>query len=212
MDGVGSRAYGVAVVLADTLNSVGGIASVVAAAAALVAVLYARATVSEARKARTESSAAHAEESGQQAKLLEATTAAHQQEAQERERALASDLVLQRLVQLGRITDVLRELAEIARTEMVDEPPLMTGTPFRLTRTTGMLARLEAATVIFESLGGPALSKAESLAKEGRRANTPPGTILGDAMGVLDEITFLARSDDRLCLPKGDPSVGLWAR
>ena len=169
--------------------------------------------MSEPRKARTESSAAHAEETGQQAKLLdEATTAVHQQEAQERERVLASDLLLQRLIQLGRITDVLRELADIACTQMVDEPPLMTGTPSRLTRTTGMLARLEAATVIFESLGGPTLSKAESLAKEGRRANTPPGTILGDAMGVLDEITFLARSDDRLCLPKGDPSVGLWAR
>jgi hypothetical protein len=68
-------------------------------AAALVTVLYARATA-EARKARTESSAAHAEESGQLAKLLEATTAAHQQEAQERERTLASDLVLPRLVQL----------------------------------------------------------------------------------------------------------------
>jgi hypothetical protein len=38
VDGVGSRAYGVVVVLADTLNPVGGIASVVAAAA-LVTVL-----------------------------------------------------------------------------------------------------------------------------------------------------------------------------
>ncbi len=75
------------------------------------------------------------------------------------------------------------------------------GTPFKLTRTTGMLARLEAAIVIFESLGGPPIAKAEQLSKEGRRANTPPMKIVGDAMGALDEITFLAQGNDRLVQP-----------
>lgn len=217
-------------VVADAQNTIGAIASVVAAGAALVTVVYARATIGEARAARQEAEEAHLEELAQQsqllqatkdthaeelhkqAELLQATMAAHQQEMEERGRALATELVLQRLVQLGRITDVLQELADIARTEMVDRPPPLEGTPFLLTRTTGMLARLEASVVIFESLGGPSLSSAEKLTKEGRRANTPPGKILGDSMGVLDEITFLARDDERLCLPKGGPSGGLWAR
>ena len=64
-----------------------------------------------------------------------------------------------------------------------------------------MLARLEVAIVIFESLGGPPLTKAEQLSKEGRRANTLPMRIVGDAMGALDEITFLAKENDRLVQP-----------
>lgn len=185
-------------VAADVLNAVGGIASVIAAGAALVTVIYARATVAQARAARREAKDAHAEETRQQAQLLEATTMAHEQEMVEREKALASELFLQRLAHLGRITDLLGEVADVARIEQVQPPPLIEGTPFRLTRTTGMLARLEAAIVIFESLGGPPLAKAEQLSKEGRRANTPPMQIVGDAMGALDDITFLAKSNDRL--------------
>ncbi len=187
--------------IADVPNTVGGAASVVAAVAALVTIIYARATVVQARAARREANQAHTEETHQQAQLLEATRVAHDQEMAERERALASELFLQRLVQLGRITDVLGEVADVARIEQVQPPPLIEGTPFRLTRTTGMLARLEAAVVIFESLGGPPLAKAEQLSKEGRRANTPPMRIVGDAMAALDEITFIAKDEARLRTP-----------
>jgi hypothetical protein len=185
-------------VVADALNAVGGVAAVIAAGAALVTVVYARATVAQARAARQESRAAHAEETQQQTALLEATRMAHEQEMVEREKALASELFLQRLAHLGRITDLLGEVADVARIEQVQPPPLIEGTPFRLTRTPGMLARLEAAIVIFESIGGPPLAKAEQLSKEGRRANTPPMRIVGDAMGALDDITFLAKSNDQL--------------
>jgi hypothetical protein len=188
--------------IANALSIVGGVASVVAAGAALVTVIYARATVVQGRAAERESRDAHAEETRQQAQLLEATTIAHQQEMNERAKALASDLFLQRLVHLARITDLLGDVADVARIEQVHPPPLIEGTPFRMTRTTGMLVRLEAAIVIFESIGGPPLAKAEQLSKEGRRANTPPMRILGDAMAALDEITFIAKDDDRLTTPR----------
>lgn len=187
--------------VADVLNGVGGIASVIAAGAALVTVLYARATVVQARAARLEAKEAHAEETRQQAQLLEATRMAHEQEMVEREKALASEMFLRRLVQLGRITDLLGEVADVARIEHISEPPLIDGTPFKLTRTTGILTRLEAAIVILESLGGPSLAKAEQLSKEGRRVNTPPMKIVGDAMTALDEITSLARSNNSLASP-----------
>lgn len=48
----------------------------------------------------------------------------------------------------------------------------------------------------------PALTgRAEQLSKEGRRANTPPMKIVGDAITALDEITPLARSSNSLALP-----------
>jgi len=188
-------------VVANVLNVVGGVASVIAAGAALVTVIYARATVVQARAARREARDAHAKETQQQTQLLEATRMAHQQEMKEREKALASEMFLQRLAHLGRVTDLLGEVADVARIEQAHPPPLIEGTPFRLTRTTGMLARLEAATVIFESLDGPSLVKAEQLSKECRRASTPPMKIVGDAMGALDEITFLAKDNDRLVQP-----------
>jgi hypothetical protein len=65
-----------------------------------------------------------------------------------------------------------------------------------------MLARLEAAIVIFESLGGPLLANAEWVSKECRMANTPSMRIVGEAMSALDEITFLARHNDRLVQPR----------
>lgn len=194
------------VVIADALNTTGGVASVVAAGAALVTVLYARATVIQARAGRREAKNAHADETRQQAQLLEATRIAHEQEMTEREKALTSDLFLQRLAHLGRITDLLGEVADVARIEQVHPPPLIEGTPFRMTRTTGMLARLEAAIVIFESIGGPPLAKAEQLSREGRRANTPPMRILGDAMSALDEIAFLAKENDSLTQPHSTPA------
>ncbi len=193
-------------VVADALNTVGGVASVVAAGAALVTVLYARATVIQARAGRLEAKDAHAEETRQQAQLLEATRMAHEQEMVEREKALTSEMFQQRLVHLGRITDLLGEVADVARTEEVHPPPTIEGTPIRLTRTTGMLARLEAAITIFESLGGPPLARAEKLSREGRRANTPPTLILGEAMSALDEIAFLARENDSLTQPHSTPA------
>lgn len=188
--------------IADALTTVGGVASVVAAGAALVTIIYARATVVQARMARHEARQAQVEEAQQQAQLLEATRVAHDQEMAERDRALASELTLQRLAQLGRITDLLGESADIARSEQTDPPPLIEGTPFKLTRTTGVLVRLQAAIAVLEGLGGPPLAKAEQLAREGRRANTPPMRIVGDAMAALDEITFIVKDDGRFRVPE----------
>jgi hypothetical protein len=178
--------------VADVLSAVGGVASVVAAGAALVTVVYARATVIQARVGRREAKDAHAEETRQQAQLLEATRTAHEQEIVEREKALASEMFLQRLVHLGRITDLLGDVADVARAEEIDPPPTTAGT---------MMARLEDAITIFESLGGPPLAAAEKLSREDRMPNTPPMRILGDAMSALDEIAFLARENNSLTQP-----------
>jgi hypothetical protein len=191
-------------VLADVLNAVGGMASVIAAGAAFVTVLYARATVTQARSARQEAKEAHAEETRQHARLLEATEAAHQQEMMQRKRAFAAELALQRHAQLERIADLLGEVADVARMEQIQPPPRIDGTPFPLTRTTGMLARLEATLVIFESLGGPSFDSAMQLSKEGRRATTPPMQLVGGAMDAMDEITSRTRSDESLALPPAE--------
>lgn len=91
------------------------IASGVAAVAALLTVYYARATVSEARKSRQETSLAHTEEMSQEAQLLEATTTAHEQEMAERADALARELWLQRLTQLGKVQELLGEAVRLLK-------------------------------------------------------------------------------------------------
>ena len=103
--------------VADKLNAVGGVTSVIAAGAALITVIYARATVVQARAARREAKDAHAEETRQQVQLLEATRLAHEQEMREREKALASEMFLQWLAHLGRVTDLRGEVADVARIE-----------------------------------------------------------------------------------------------
>jgi hypothetical protein len=189
------------VILADAWTAVGGAAAVVAAAAALVTVYFARDTVIEARASRREARAAHAEQVRQETALLEATHLVHEQEMAERRVQFERELVLQRHDQLGTIGDLLRAVADIARSEITTRPPVIEGTPFTMTRTTGMLARLEAAIATFELLGGPPLEHAATLAKDGRMANTPPARILGDAMSALDAIAFLTRNEASLVLP-----------
>ena len=87
-------------VIANAWTVVSSVSALVAAAAALATIWFARRTVIESRAARREAHEAHTEEMGQQSALLAATTTAHEREMTERERALASQLVLQRLVQM----------------------------------------------------------------------------------------------------------------
>src|SRR2546429_9937787 len=98
-------------VVAGALSTIGSVGSAIAAVAALVTVWFARRTVTEARESRKESSAAHVEAMRQQAELLAATRTAHEREMAERARALASELVLQRLRQLDVVADLLRQTA-----------------------------------------------------------------------------------------------------
>lgn len=211
-------------VLADTLSTIGSLGSVVAAGAALMAVLYARSTVREARAGRREATeahtreaqrqvelieatkSAHEQEASQQLQLLQATQAAHQQEMVDRARALASELVLQRLTQVGRVEELIGEVADIARFEIEHPPQRIAGQIGTWSRVTGALARLEAAIVICQRLGvaggvGDVLAEARKMSIDYRRVGTPPQTVVGEAMGMLDRMKFITETDESLAFP-----------
>jgi predicted RNase H-like HicB family nuclease len=203
----GPAAHGLTVepmVIADAWSTVGSVAAVVAAGAALVTIWFARDTVTEARAERREASEAHIEEMRQQAQLLEATREAHEREMAERAKALRSELVMQRLAQLDRIADLLRETAHIAGDEEV-HPPIRPdlGSPFTLSRLPGMLARVEAAVIILVALGGPPLDAAMQLATEDRMLGTPPRKVISDAMTALQALNSLVKHHAALILPTG---------
>jgi hypothetical protein len=189
---------------ADALSTIGSVGSGLAALAALAAVLFARETVSETREGRREARDAHAKQLHEQRQLLEASSRAHEAEMAERARAFASELVLQRLAQRGRIHELVGEVADIARIEIGSQPP-PTGVGIgRWTRVNGALVRLEAAVVIWERLGGPPLPDARQMSRSLRQMGTPPERVVGDAMGELAKLTADAETDESLNLPAGD--------
>jgi hypothetical protein len=190
-----------AVVLADAWSPVSGIAAVIAASAALVTVWFAGRTVFEARRARKESSSAHSEEMRQQAALLATTTAAHEREMAERARALASELVVQRLAQLDKIAELLRETVDVGYRE-AQYPPLKPETgPFTMTRLPGLLLRLEAAVAVAGRLGCPALDGVMKVAIDHRAAPMQPLGVASDAMSALRSLSDLTQNHPALTLP-----------
>jgi hypothetical protein len=201
---------------ADVLSTVGSIGSAVAAIAALVTVRFARQTVTEAKGGRKEARDAHAEEMRQQTQLLQATEAAHEREMEERERAFAYERVLQRLTEVGRIADLLTELANVTLVESgtIERQSMPAGTVAPLTHTAVVGQRLEVAVAALQSLGGgpgrelgEALEKAETLAKDSRQLPINEGTLTKIRCNVpnaLDELCQSIKSDKSLHLPPGD--------
>jgi hypothetical protein len=190
------------VIAALKLSTVGDIATLVAAGAALVTVFFAAKTVGQAKEARKEERQAHKEEMEQHASLLQATTTAHEHEMTARKLAFDAELVLQRLAQLGRVMELAGEAADMARADIANPPPptgIGNGT---WTRVTGALARLEAAAVIYERLGGPQLPpEIKTFSIECRRMGTSPKLIVGEAMSVLEKLKHLAETDESLAPP-----------
>ena len=184
--------------------AIGDIASGIAALAALVTVYYARATVLQAREARREASAAHNEEMDREAQLLGATRAAHEQEMAAREHAVDRELWVQRLTQLGKIHDLLGETADIARFEISNPPERIEGQPGSWTRLPGALARVEAALVILERLGGPSLPETRQMTVNCRQMRTPPAQVAGEAMSALGRMQHLAENDPAFKVPGKD--------
>jgi hypothetical protein len=174
---------------------VASIFSGVAALAALLTVYYARSTVTEARKARQEARQAHGEEMDREGQLLTATVTAHDREMAERERALERELWLQRLTQLGKVQDIVKETADIARYEVTNRPERIEGGIGTWTRVTGGLLRLEAAIVVLERLGGPELPEMRQTARDGRRMGNPPGPVVGAMMDALARLLHLSEQD-----------------
>jgi hypothetical protein len=103
-----------------------------------------------------------------------------------RERDAESERVVQRLVQLSAITDVLRELTDIARDEEV-HPPVRTDANQPLSRVPSRLSQLRAALSIYERLGGPFMNQASQLASMGYNSGTPLMQVLGLAQSALGE-------------------------
>jgi hypothetical protein len=190
---------------ADTWTTIGSGASVVAAIAALMAVRYARETVRESRAGRTDARRDHAESLREQRALLDAAHRGHEDEMAEREKALARELALQRIVQLDRVGRALIRLTEVARAEAITPPPALDPVqPIRLSAIPSVVAQLRMALRLFNRLGGPALNAAERLAEAGPHAGTPATSVLGDAFGALSEVEQIARNDESLEVELGD--------
>jgi hypothetical protein len=140
-------------VLANALDKVGKITTLIAAAAALAT--------------RDEATEAHVEEMGDERKLLEVTTAADEAEMSARYKGLVTEVVIQRLIQLGTITSVLRELTDIARDE---HPPPRTEIHQPLSRVPSRKLQLGVALASYERLGGPQMKEASEVAELGYNA------------------------------------------
>ena len=156
-------------VLANALDTVRQIATLIAAQAALEAIYFAKQTVPKAKKTRKEATEAHAEEMGEERKLLEATTAAHEAEMSARYRGLVTEVVIQRLIQLG---NVLRELTDIARDEQTHAPP-RTEIHQPLSRVPSRKLQLGVALASYERLGGSRMREASEVAELRYNAGTP---------------------------------------
>jgi hypothetical protein len=134
----------------------------------------------------------------------------------ERERAFAYERVLQRLTEVGRIADLLTELANVALVESgtIERQSMPAGTVAPLTHTAVVGQRLEVAIAALRSLGGEpsqalvkALEKAETLAKDSRQLPINEGTLTKircNVPNVLDELCQSIKSDKSLHLPPGD--------
>jgi len=191
------------VVVADLLNTIGQVASLVAAGAAVLAIYFAKQTVSEAKRGSDEANAAHQEQMAEARRLLDATAHAHVSEMAARERDAEAERVVQRLAQLSAITDVLRELTDIARDEEV-RPPVRTPTNQPLSRVPSRISKLRAALSIYERLGGPFMNQASQLANIGYNGGTPLMQVLGLAQSALEEA--IAQADAHVLLEP--PALG----
>ena len=168
----------------------GTIAAVVAALAALVTIIYARRTVLDGRDA-------HRELMDAQAKSRSDFTAAHDEEMTARQRALSSEIAIQRLVQAARITDVLIAIARTAWDEALQTPAPAANSQ-RATFIPTLQAHLRVALALFYALGGPALAIADELADKAYSLTTLPADMLQLAQNSLGELKHLTDQDEHL--------------
>jgi hypothetical protein len=204
------------------------LAAVLAAGAALVTVIYARRTVVDGRaahrelmqaqrqasedfttahqeamtseqQARGDFTTAHREAMAAQALAREDFAAGRAEEMEQRKRALDAQIVLERLAQAGRVTEVLITMARTARDETLTPPPTAAGSQ-RATFISSLQAQLRAALAVFYALGGPTLETADDLAAKAYSLTTQPIEILQLATNSLGELKRLANQDEKLRL------------
>jgi hypothetical protein len=140
-------------------TSVAGLAfAAMAAFFAGRAVHYARQTVKDGEIASEAAAARHAEQIAEMRSLLSATHNAHEEEASDRGRLYDHDLIVRRVAQMQRISDVLADLIDAARTEWSTPTPrydLGSGRMLAATPIMALQERLRLEVQILESLGGP---------------------------------------------------------
>lgn len=179
---------------------VASIFSGVAAFATVIAVYFARETVLEARHNRAEEAAAHREAMASEGQLLQAVSAAHEQEMEERQRAIERELWVQRLIQLGRVQELLGNVVDT--TGMTIALREGAGRPMTVglgdTRVSSALLRAEIGVAILAHLGGPSLSEFAKAAEHGRVVGTSLHEIEAEAARALNEVRSLAQSDPSL--------------
>src|SRR5262249_48112576 len=155
---------------------------------------FARQTVAEARAARNEATAGHLELVEIQRAATEAARRAASDEASARRRAAANQVVADRLAAAARVAEILTEVAATAQVEQQrygDGFPLPLG-ELRIMPT--ILGRLRAALAALRTLGGPDITTASQLARDG--AGSTPGSVLGSAYQAMYELETLATNHD----------------
>ena len=184
-----------------TLTEIAGIvaagATVVAVGIAYRTVKKAGETLDETRAMRAESTRAHHDELRQETELLDAIVAAKDATTAEAAHAMLRELALQRLVALGRIADLLREIVEVARAEHTAALR-----PDAWSPVTPLMVHLEVAVDLYCAMGGERIASedeygvAELSTFAGMRGrNIDRGTIADDAVGHLERIVDLAIRD-----------------
>jgi hypothetical protein len=136
------------------------------------------------------------------AQLLQATITAHEREMAERAEALARELWLQRLTQLGKVQELLGDAVEAARSEIGRREvgsPMIAG--IGSTLLSSALLRVDAAVVILTRLGGPALPDIRQMAEKGRDAGASLYEVEAEAVRAIAATRFLAETDDMFRRP-----------
>jgi hypothetical protein len=112
--------------------------------------------------------------------------------------AVAAQQETPQVVQLGKLMELVGEVADVARIEIADPPePIGVGQPGTWTRITGFAARIEAQATVYERIGGPPLPAAVGqFAREARTLPTRPKRLVGEAEGLLAMLTTFTQNAD----------------
>ncbi len=104
------------------------------------------------------------------------------------------------MAQLGRITDVLRELTDIARGEH-SHPPPRSDINLPLSKIPSRTLQLGVALASYERLGGPKMKEASALADLGYNSGAQLMEVLGKATAALSEARSQADAHVSLEIP-----------
>jgi hypothetical protein len=147
--------------ISDWTSLVGLAFAALAAFFAGRAVHYARQTVKDGATASEAAATRHAAQIAEMRSLLTATHNAHEEEASDRRRLYDHDLIIRRVAQMQRISEVLADLIDATRAEWTNPTPrydLGSGRMLAATPIMALQERLRLEVQVLESLGGPKIA------------------------------------------------------